>query len=324
MALTEGMREQIAKDSGVRNPFAKGDKAAAKIIATMAELGLTGGVIGAGGKLVYKGIKGARAMAEARKAIAAAKKVKQAKGTRVTKVKSADDVAVSRLSPKTKPSATQQTATKPKAKEGKPRVRVTEGNKPRPKTENKVKTNKELSAAVKNKTASRTPKKKLTKAQLTAIAGGVGLTGAAAVDSATRKKNEAKAETKSTPRKPVVGVGQTGPDKSKRKPVATVKKSSKRKPTTLTDKEIAAKMLTRKSKPKAAGSTPDKTKDTAQIKRTNISASKNTGFGPKGDIFPSNAADRKRLMAKFGGTGSKAAAAAARGTQGNLKKRQKK
>ena len=47
MALTEGMREQIAKDSGVRDPFAKGDKAAAKIIATMAELGLTGGVIGA-------------------------------------------------------------------------------------------------------------------------------------------------------------------------------------------------------------------------------------------------------------------------------------
>jgi len=323
MALTEGMREQIAKDSGVRDPFAKGDKAAAKIIATMAELGLTGGVIGAGGKLVYKGIKGARAMAEARKAINAAKKLKQAKGTRVTKVKSADDVAVSRLSPKTKPSATQQTATKSKAKEGKPRVRVTEGNKPRPKTENKVKTNKQLSAAVKKKSASRTPKPKVS--TLTKIAAGTAtvLGGAAAVDRATRKKDEAKAETKS-PRKSVVGVGQIGPDKSKRKPVATVKKSSKRKPTTRTDKEIAAKMLTRKSKPKAAGSTPDKAKDTAPIKRTNISASKNTGFGPKGNIFPSNAAARKRLMAKYGGTGSAAAKAAARGTQGNLKKSTKK
>ena len=83
-------------------------------------------------------------------------------------------------------------------------------------------------------------------------------------------------------------------------------------------------MLTRKSKPKAAGSTPDKAKDTAPIKRTNITASKNTGFGPKGNIFPSSEADRKRLMALYGGTGSRAAAAAARGTQGNLKKGRKK
>jgi len=321
MALTQGMREQIAKDSGVKDPFAKGDKAAANIIATMAELGLTGGVIGAGGKLVYKGIKGARAMSEARKAIAAAKKAQQVKGTRVTKVKSADDVAVSRLSPKTKPSATQQIATKPKAKEGKPRVRVTEGNKPRPKTKNKVKTNKELSAAVKKKTASRTPKKGPTKTQKVAA----GVVGLAVLERATRKGGETKT---STPKTKEGGPGR---------PFAKSKPKVKRK--TLTDKEIAAKMLTRKSKPKASyqpgnagnknrksttGTSPDKAKEGAKQKRTNISASKNTGFGPGGNIFPSSDADRKRLMAMYGGTGSKAAAAAARGTQGNLKKGKKK
>lgn len=51
-----------------------------------------------------------------------------------------------------------------------------------------------------------------------------------------------------------------------------------------------------------------------------ITAGGNVGFGPKGNIFPKNAADRKRLMDKFGGTGSAAAKAAAQGKQGNLKK----
>tara|TARA_R100001510_G_scaffold46635_1_gene43660 strand:- start:159 stop:1130 length:972 start_codon:yes stop_codon:yes gene_type:complete len=56
-------------------------------------------------------------------------------------------------------------------------------------------------------------------------------------------------------------------------------------------------------------------------KRTNITAGANTGFGPKGNIFPKNAEDRKRLMDLYGGTGSRAAKAAAAGTQGTLKKR---
>jgi hypothetical protein len=51
-----------------------------------------------------------------------------------------------------------------------------------------------------------------------------------------------------------------------------------------------------------------------------ITAGSNVGFGPKGNIFPSNAAERKKLMDKFGGTGSAAAKAAAKGRQGNLKK----
>jgi len=55
-------------------------------------------------------------------------------------------------------------------------------------------------------------------------------------------------------------------------------------------------------------------------KRTNITAGPNTGFGPKGNIFPKNAEDRARLMKLYGGTGSAAAKAAAAGTQGALKR----
>lgn len=52
-----------------------------------------------------------------------------------------------------------------------------------------------------------------------------------------------------------------------------------------------------------------------------ITAGPNTGFGPKGNQFPKDAADRRRLMAMYGGTGSAAAKAAAAGKQGNLKKK---
>lgn len=51
-----------------------------------------------------------------------------------------------------------------------------------------------------------------------------------------------------------------------------------------------------------------------------ITAGGNVGFGPKGNIFPSNAEERKKLMNKYGGTGSAAAKAAAKGKQGSLKK----
>ena len=60
---------------------------------------------------------------------------------------------------------------------------------------------------------------------------------------------------------------------------------------------------------------------TKQAKR--ITAGPNVGFGPKGNIFPSNATERRELMAKYGGTGSAAAKAAAAGKQGNLKKDKK-
>ena len=55
-----------------------------------------------------------------------------------------------------------------------------------------------------------------------------------------------------------------------------------------------------------------------------ISAGPNTGFGPKGNIFPGSAAERKELMKKYGGTGSAAAKAAAAGKQGSLASARKK
>ena len=60
--------------------------------------------------------------------------------------------------------------------------------------------------------------------------------------------------------------------------------------------------------------------DAQKRRATRITAGPNVGFGPKGNIFPKDAADRRRLMAKYGGTGSAAANAAAAGKQGNMKK----
>jgi hypothetical protein len=57
------------------------------------------------------------------------------------------------------------------------------------------------------------------------------------------------------------------------------------------------------------------------INKTNITAGGNTGFGAKGNVFVSSEKRRKELMDKFGGTGSAAAKAAMRGTQGNMVKR---
>jgi hypothetical protein len=54
------------------------------------------------------------------------------------------------------------------------------------------------------------------------------------------------------------------------------------------------------------------------IKKTNITSGGNTGFGAKGNVFVSSEKRRKELMDKFGGTGSAAAKAAMRGTQGNM------
>ena len=62
-----------------------------------------------------------------------------------------------------------------------------------------------------------------------------------------------------------------------------------------------------------------KTKDIPKKKFKVITAGGNVGFGPKGNMFPKDAEDRKRLMRKYGGTGSAAAKAAAQGKQGNMK-----
>lgn len=314
MALTEGMREQIAKDSGVRDPFAKGDKAAAKIIATMAELGLTGGVIGAGGKLVYKGIKGARAMAEARKAIAAAKKAQQAKKTKpAASAKPKTETGRTTVMPKKSRSVTTTTRTSPKTTKQpkKPMKRVQGTDRPSAKK------------AVKSppKASPKAPAKKgLTNAQKTGGAAAL-LAAAVTADRISRKSGETKASTLKTKeggpgRK--AGEGKTKPKASYQPANAGRKKGPQYQPGNAGSKN-------RKS---GAGTSPDKAKEGAKQKRTNISASKNTGFGPGGNLFPSSDADRKRLMKIWGGTGSKAAAAAKDGSQGtwlaDSKKRKKK
>jgi len=50
-----------------------------------------------------------------------------------------------------------------------------------------------------------------------------------------------------------------------------------------------------------------------------ISAGPNTGFGPKGNIFPGSSEERAGYMKMYGGTGSAAAKAAAAGKQGDMK-----
>ena len=80
-------------------------------------------------------------------------------------------------------------------------------------------------------------------------------------------------------------------------------------------------MADRKSAPKKVAPTPRaKPKGMADRKSAPISAGKNVGFGPKGNIFPSNAEERKALMLMYGGTGSKAGKAAIAGKQGNIAK----
>jgi len=69
-------------------------------------------------------------------------------------------------------------------------------------------------------------------------------------------------------------------------------------------------------KKKPGATTPDTKKMPATGRP--VSAGKNVGFGPKGNIFPSNAAERAALMKMYGGTGSAAAKRAADGKQGDL------
>ena len=77
-----------------------------------------------------------------------------------------------------------------------------------------------------------------------------------------------------------------------------------------------------KKRPPAQESTPTSTQARVRTKQAKrITAGPNVGFGPKGNIFPSSTEERRELMAKYGGTGSAAAKAAAAGRQGNLTKK---
>jgi hypothetical protein len=143
-----------------------------------------------------------------------------------------------------------------------------------------------------------------------AIVGGAGVLGKVLGGKDDKAAAGGAGKSKVTPPARSPKRGKSG-DMSDRQKQRQVPKSTKKpKPSTNRDKDGLKKRTT----PPLGG---------ASDKRTNITAGKNTGFGPKGNIFPSDAADRKRLMDLYGGTGSAAAKAAARGTQGSLKRKKK-
>jgi len=296
-----------------------------RILADLGLLALSALPVGAvirGGQLIYRGLKGAKAMAAVRKVLAASKKAaksrKDYKPATATKPKAQTKPATTTKKPQDKPKEqpktqtttakkpqeqpkrlTQQPKKIPKKKPG-TAVTVTKP-KPKPKTTSQPKSMKKADVVSsttrtpKKVTGPAKPKKTLTKKQKAAIAAAV-ITGGAAVTKIATTKKPAEAVTKT---------------KTKKRPVRP-------KP----DQSIRPK----KTKPVVGtGETgPDKSMPKAGKRasnRTSISAGPNTGFGLKGNIFPSNAKERRELMAKFGGTGSRAAKAAMAGTQGNLKKK---
>ena len=81
-------------------------------------------------------------------------------------------------------------------------------------------------------------------------------------------------------------------------------------------KPKATPKATPKVMPKSSGPSTRGSAKKGATKR--ISAGPNTGFGPKGNIFPGSSEERAAYMKMYGGTGSAAARAAMAGKQGNM------
>ena len=137
-------------------------------------------------------------------------------------------------------------------------------------------------------------------------AGAAGTVGGAAYLSGKRGKDApAATPSKPTPKPKTVPTPTPKPKTKKRKPTGTYERTP-----------------VETSKPKKPTRKPSGPQTRGSQKRgatPRISAGPNTGFGPKGNIFPSNAAERAALMKMYGGTGSAAAKAAAAGKQGDIK-----
>lgn len=109
--------------------------------------------------------------------------------------------------------------------------------------------------------------------------------------------------------------GDKTPSASTTKPTPKKVSTPKSRPTRKNLGTVTARKVTpqkdapAKKKPEAKKAAPSKV----------ISAGPNTGFGPKGNIFPGNAEERAGYMKMYGGTGSAAARAAAAGKQGDMK-----
>ena len=98
----------------------------------------------------------------------------------------------------------------------------------------------------------------------------------------------------------------------KKSPSLPAKKPKRINLGTVTARKVTPQKDTRKKETKK--------KETKKPQPTKvISASNNTGFGEKGNRFPGGAEERRIYMKYYGGTGSKAARAAKEGKQGKLK-----
>ena len=315
MALTEEMKRQISEDAGVKDAFKKGDIKAAKILADLGLVGLSFLPVGAairGGTLVYKGLRGAKAAKELRKLKSvqdAIKAQRPAPGKPTTITAPKPKVRVPAGKPKPAAKQAPKAADKPKPKPTPPRAPGLAKNrqrvdgkpiatKPAPKPAPKPKP-KPKPAAKKSKT---------TKADRALAAATTAALVGTAVEKA-RRGGKADADTKRKPSGPATR-GSRKPPSKKAAPKAT--------PKGMGDRKSAPKKVTptKKAAPKGMA-------DRKSVQRKAITAGKNVGFGPKGNIFPKNAEDRARLMRLYGGTGSAAAKAAAAGKQGTLKKGKK-
>lgn len=295
-----------------------GSKKTMKVLADLGLVGLSFLPVGAairGGQLFYKGMQGAKAAKELRKLKAVQSAIKAQKpvpGKPTTITAPKPKIRVPAGKPKPAAKQAPKAADKPKptpprapglAKnrqrvDGKPTA-AKPAPKPAPKTKPKAKPN---AAAAKKRAGAQ---RKLDALLATAV--GAGALGAASKAVAPTKP---KADPKKTAPKKRAKPGGTnkGADPKKAKPKAR-------------GPQTRGSVAPQKTTPRKSG--PSTRSGAKRGATKTITAGKNVGFGPKGNIFPKNAEDRARLMRLYGGTGSAAAKAAAAGKQGTLKKGKK-
>jgi len=325
MAFNEFQLEELKKIEGFGKGFEAGEKTAAGAMGDIALIMIPGmGTVKlarSAGKLTPAAMNFVK---QARKLYPKAKinpkptatQVSNAKPMSGVTLKKPADVAVSALKPRpraTAPGGKPTTTAAPK-----PKVRVPAGTaaKPAPKA---TAPKPSVKPAAKPKPQAK-PKSKVGDKPQRAAAALAAVTALAGAELESRKRKEAK--------KKSIKVTQ---DRSAKQSEAAAKPKPKRKPIKVTQYRSAKQSEAEaKGKRKLIKVTQDRSakqseaaakgKPTVKSRPKPVTAGKNVGFGPKGNIFPKNAADRARLMKLYGGTGSAAAKAAAAGKQGNLKK----
>tara|TARA_E500000318_G_scaffold52884_1_gene49252 strand:- start:17 stop:967 length:951 start_codon:yes stop_codon:yes gene_type:complete len=316
MAFNQFQIDELNKIEGFGKAYEKGSKQAAKVAGDVALLMIPGlGTIKlarAGGKLTQSAmefVKRAKKMHPNAKINPkpTAAQVSNAKPMSGVTLKKPTDVAVSSLKPRSRATAPGGKPTTTAA--SKPKVRVSAGtaSKPTPKATT-PKSSVKPAAKPKPKTK---PKSKVGDRPQRAAAALAAITALASAEIESRKREQAKAaeSKKTTPKSRAKPSGTNkGADPKKAKPKAR-------------GPQTRGSVAPQKTTPRKSG--PSTRSGAKRGATKTITASKDVGFGPKGNIFPKNAEDRARLMRLYGGTGSAAAKAAAAGKQGTLKKGKK-